>query len=455
LGAVYSNGEPDPLAILPGTQCDPYYDPPWAAGIADDFVLPGTDPVNIASVIAWMGHYWDYTPIATPADYEGVMVTIYANNPDSTPNEPAGKPIDGDADCAHTDIIAGGVVYSINVTTFTYVEEAPGSDIWRLDMPVDVTLDGGVTYWLEVAPILDYNTYGQSAWWPTSILTGNSSMQIFESLDLTEWEALDEDMAFCLQALPTGACCVVEECVATNTEAQCTALTGTWYGGENCSEFECPALGACCVVEECVATNTEAQCTALTGTWYEGENCSEFECPATGACCVDELCVATNTEAQCLTLTGTWHEGETCPEFDCSGPSCYEYLPGDVNMSVGNWPPAASGQDVTYLVNRFRGLPTSVPCFLDGDLGLFWASADANGDCQIIGSDVTKLVNVFRNIGSITWCGEDEEDTGYYEPCWPTPLQIPAVRPAGWPYCETSTTVTGKGVTETPKIDEK
>jgi len=40
------------------------------------------------------------------------------------------------------------------------------------------------------------------------------------------------------------------------------------------------------------------------------------------------------------------------------------YLPGDVNMSGGAWPPAATGPDVTYLVNFFRGAPTNEPVVL-------------------------------------------------------------------------------------------
>jgi len=103
----------------------------------------------------------------------------------------------------------------------------------------------------------------------------------------------------------------------------------------------------------------------------------------------------------------------------------YEYLPGDVNMSGGTWPPAATGPDVTYLVNFFRGAPTSHSCLLDG----FWCSADANGDCNIIGSDVTKLVNVFRGIGSIDYCTD-------YEPAWPTSGDLPPSAPSGWPSCE-------------------
>jgi len=101
------------------------------------------------------------------------------------------------------------------------------------------------------------------------------------------------------------------------------------------------------------------------------------------------------------------------------------YLPGDVNMAGGTWPPSATGPDVTYLVNYFRSAPTSHSCLLDG----FWCSADANGDCNIIGSDVTKLVNVFRGQGSILYC----ED---YTPAWPTPLDLPAEAPEGWPGCE-------------------
>ena len=107
------------------------------------------------------------------------------------------------------------------------------------------------------------------------------------------------------------------------------------------------------------------------------------------------------------------------------GPSGYEYLPGDVNMSAGTWPPVATGPDVTYLVNFFRGVPTSHSCLLGG----FWCSADANGDCNIIGSDVTKLVNVFRGIGSILYCDD-------YPPAWPTPADLPVEAPDGWPNCE-------------------
>jgi len=104
------------------------------------------------------------------------------------------------------------------------------------------------------------------------------------------------------------------------------------------------------------------------------------------------------------------------------GTAGYQYIPGYVNMFGGAWPPSATGPDVTYLVNFFRGTPTSHSCLLDG----FWASADANGDCNIIGSDVTKLVNVFRGNDSVGFCVD-------YPPAWPP---IPEEAPLDWPGCE-------------------
>ena len=108
-----------------------------------------------------------------------------------------------------------------------------------------------------------------------------------------------------------------------------------------------------------------------------------------------------------------------------SGPEGYEYLPGDVNMYNGTWPPASIGGDVTYLVNYFRGIETSISCLL----GDFWCSADANGDCNIIGSDVTRLVNYFRGQADLLYCAD-------YEPAWHDASELPPSAPSGWPNCE-------------------
>jgi len=136
----------------------------------------------------------------------------------------------------------------------------------------------------------------------------------------------------------------------------------------------------------------------------------------------------------------------------------YEYLPGDVNMSVYTWPPAYLSGDVTYLVNYFRGLPSSVPCKMYNPLAAtpdpgpcFFASADVNGSCTLVGADVTKLVNVFRGLTTPDYCAD-------YEPCWPTPADLPGTPPAGWPNCADPcppVTVTGEKVIDTPDLGGK
>jgi hypothetical protein len=100
-----------------------------------------------------------------------------------------------------------------------------------------------------------------------------------------------------------------------------------------------------------------------------------------------------------------------------------QYLPGDANMSVGQWPPQVIGGDVTYLVNYFRGLSNA--CLLGG----FYCSGDANADCQVIGSDVTRMVTYFRGLADIIPCAD-------YPPAWLTPDDLPGEAPAGWPNCE-------------------
>jgi len=87
----------------------------------------------------------------------------------------------------------------------------------------------------------------------------------------------------------------------------------------------------------------------------------------------------------------------------CSG---YPYLMGDANMSLGLWPPSVIGSDVTYMSHFFMGM-YNPPCLIYG----FWASADINGDCMIIGSDAVKLVRYFKGKDVISFCPA-------YPPLW-------------------------------------
>ncbi len=105
----------------------------------------------------------------------------------------------------------------------------------------------------------------------------------------------------------------------------------------------------------------------------------------------------------------------------------YPYLPGDVNMYYGNWPPSIQTADVTYLINYLKQRPTSIRCVLD----TFWAAADVNGDCQLRGSDVSRLVGYLKGQADIRYCPQ-------YIPLWPTPDSLPPSRPIGFPGCEVS-----------------
>lgn len=117
----------------------------------------------------------------------------------------------------------------------------------------------------------------------------------------------------------------------------------------------------------------------------------------------------------------------TGPDIGAYGVGCsaiiYEYLPGDANMYNGIWPPELIGSDVTYLVNYFRG--AAEPCLLED----FYCSPDVNGDCQVVGSDVTRLVSYFRQLGELSFCPD-------YPPAWLTSDDCPELPPEGWPGCE-------------------
>jgi len=103
-----------------------------------------------------------------------------------------------------------------------------------------------------------------------------------------------------------------------------------------------------------------------------------------------------------------------------------EYYPGN--------PPALGGGDVLWIVNYFKGntqacvfrnplatTPMPVPIGFGIDTVL-WTSADVNGDCQISGGDVLRLVSYFKLKAAIVTCSD-------YPPT--------AIVPANFPACQT------------------
>jgi len=142
--------------------------------------------------------------------------------------------------------------------------------------------------------------------------------------------------------------------------------------------------------------------------------------------------------------------------------NAYAYLTGDANMYneivdlekliTGPW---RVGGDVTFLVNFFDVSSGNQPCLMnnpnapdEGQIsgGYFFASGDATGDCQVLGGDVSRLVQYFGGNPEaiIRWCGWDKPDPGnYYPPLWlnnrgsggEQPVPPLEELPEGWPNC--------------------
>jgi len=218
-GAIYTNH------VVPGTgayasQCDPVY--PFQAGVADDFILPGPDPTeDIVEVDLWT-QFWN-GPM-DPNNVTAVEVTFYADNG----GIPGGRPIGTDPACAHQEDIPGGVISEqiINPPDFSWVAEPNGT--WQLQVIIPaVNLSTGVTYWVEVAPIMEFGTGGQIGWTPSDIITGNPAQQIFSIIGYPDWQCNSMgciDVAFCLHT-PGGGCVYMPGDINNNGDANGVDVT--------------------------------------------------------------------------------------------------------------------------------------------------------------------------------------------------------------------------------------
>ena len=234
--AVWNNGTPAYGAC--GSQCDPVY--PFQIACADDFILPGEPEENlidVTGVVAWFSH-WNVEPLSTPADYDGVNVTIY----NDAGGEPGGNPIDGDPDCA----VEGNYVLHqyYEPGQFIYLEEF--TNVWRLSFEIsDLTLNSGITYWLSIQPVLQYIPFGQSGNTSTDQQTGSVSMVW---MDPSGWaRPWDSDVSFCIIGYLSNAYYIPGDCncnwIALELEDVITMI-GTYRGTlENCFTMDCPPHG--------------------------------------------------------------------------------------------------------------------------------------------------------------------------------------------------------------------
>jgi hypothetical protein len=92
--------------------------------------------------------------------------------------------------------------------------------------------------------------------------------------------------------VPLGACCYWDGTCSDLPWYDCMIQGNSiWHEGESCDTFACPELptGACCILDVCEATNTAYECSLIGGDWYEGEDCASYQCQliycdASGGC---------------------------------------------------------------------------------------------------------------------------------------------------------------------------
>lgn len=159
-----------------------------------------------------------------------------------------------------------------------------------------------------------------------------------------------------------GACCDESDWTCTENvfEIDCWPPL-RWQEGVTCDEMEPPCaepiMGACCVGEDCVATETEAECESRPGTWYEGETCPEFDCPAGCDYVVGDVNGSDSYNGLDITYGVAYLKGGNPPMCDSCALCPGWYYCGDVNGSCNY-----NGLDITYGVAYLKGGPALIPC---------------------------------------------------------------------------------------------
>lgn len=123
-------------------------------------------------------------------------------------------------------------------------------------------------------------------------------------------------------ALGQGACCLIDDCVQVQSEAECTSLGGIYLPGENCEDGAC-GVGACCFENDCVMT--DAYSCVASGREFAGAGTSCLDDPCDsgiGACCLGEDCLDLSPE-ECSAMGGTWlGAGTSCDTDPCIIGAC-------------------------------------------------------------------------------------------------------------------------------------
>ncbi|MHC4092594.1 MAG: hypothetical protein ACYSVY_20360, partial [Planctomycetota bacterium] len=265
----WDNGPPLDDWGAPASQYD--WDYPFSAEAADDFILKG-DPANwcqLWGVTTWVTHF-NFDPsvvIPDPGIWKAVTVTIYADT--FQPKGPAGNRED---DGTFTEYFPGGLVYTVTVPndgsynwfplpigSLPCIEDVDGdgiSDVFQIDIPLDVKLPKDVKYWLVIQPELSEFQwgFGQTAILLSQVNHEHPAQQIFPLAGIPAWQNITgntgtcpgappagtrTDLAFILWGEkipePWGACCWKSQgypvCTDNTTQQFCEVnLGGTWEG---------------------------------------------------------------------------------------------------------------------------------------------------------------------------------------------------------------------------------
>ncbi len=190
----------------------------------------------------------------------------------------------------------------------------------------------------------------------------------YQTHEVHNWN-FDETSA----SLPSGGCCTLTGCVASNARTCGAGLSG-YYGGDgtDCSEVDC--IGACCYMDGCYWPATIQDCATEPGTFMGvGTECPNFTCE--GACCKsDGECVLVSLENCTNVEFGVFHGANTsCVPMPCPLPQvggccdasheCLMKTKAQCTTDNGVW----FGQGTSCLnVNCFGGPPPFGACCQPG-----------------------------------------------------------------------------------------
>lgn len=143
----------------------------------------------------------------------------------------------------------------------------------------------------------------------------------------------DRDNTRYCECVPTGACCLDDQCVTDLTRGECVLMDGQFFEGLECVNGQCPS-GACCRRETgnnaaCVPATPAAQCLSP-DIFYPATNCFGsapfFTCPFGTCCFPDDRCENSTTYEAIIPEVPTFN-----PETNLTEPAIipYDQICGD------------------------------------------------------------------------------------------------------------------------------